>query len=67
MNPPGPRIIWTASAIGARVGVSADFVRDVLAEMPGSPVKRLGRRFFVVEDDLITFLRKLPTAPHSTS
>jgi len=50
-------IIWTASAIGQRVGVSADFVRNTLAKLPGSPVKQIGTRYCAVEADLIAFFR----------
>jgi hypothetical protein len=60
MSIPSSKIIWTAAAIGARVGASADFVRDTLANMPNSPVKRLDRRFYALEDDLIDFFRNLP-------
>ncbi len=51
------RIIWTASAIGRRIGTSADFVRDKLAKEPGSPVKVIGGRYCALEDDLIQFFR----------
>jgi hypothetical protein len=52
-----PRIIWTLPAIGARIGVGADFVRDTLAKQPGSPVREIGGRYYAFEDDLIAFLR----------
>lgn len=51
------RIIWTLPAIGKRIGVGADFVRDTLAKHPDSPVKELGGRYYVFEDDLMDFLR----------
>lgn len=51
------RIIWTAEAIGARVGVSADFVRDTLANVEGSPVKKIGTRYCAHEGDLLAFFR----------
>ncbi|NTH50922.1 DNA-binding protein [Agrobacterium rhizogenes] len=51
------RIIWTLPAIGQRIGVGADFVRDTLAKQPRSPIKELGGRFYAFEDDLIAFLR----------
>lgn len=51
------RIIWTLPAIGRRIGVGADFVRDTLAKQPDSPVKEIGGRYYVFEDDLISFLR----------
>jgi hypothetical protein len=51
------RIIWTLPAIGQRIGVGPDFVRDTLATQPGSPVKQIGGRYFAFEDDLIAFLR----------
>ena len=54
---PGPRVIWTASAIGARINVSADFVADTLAHLPGSPVKKIGTRYCAIEADLLDFFR----------
>jgi hypothetical protein len=51
------RIIWTLPAIGSRIGVGADFVRDTLAKQPGSPVKEIGGRFYAFEEDLVSFLR----------
>lgn len=51
------RIIWTLPAIGKRIGVGADFVRDTLAKQDGSPVKEIGGRFYAFEEDLIAFLR----------
>jgi hypothetical protein len=52
-----PKVIWTAKAIGGRIGVSADFVRDVLAKEPGTPIKQVGSRYCTVEQDLIDFFR----------
>lgn len=52
------RIIWTLPAIGRRIGVGADFVRDTLAKQPGSPVKEIGGRYYAFEEDLITYLRR---------
>jgi len=57
MKAPEPRIIWSLKAIGARIGVGADFVRDTLAKEPASPVKELGGRYYAFEDELIAFLR----------
>lgn len=51
------RIIWTLPAIGRRIGVGADFVRDTIAKQPGSPVKEIGGRYYAFEDDLLYFLR----------
>lgn len=51
------RIIWTLPAIGRRIGVGTDFVRDTLAKQEGSPVKEIGGRYYAFEDDLIAFLR----------
>ena len=51
------RILWTASGIGRRVGCSGDFVRNVLAAEPGSPVKRIGSRLYAFEGDLLAWLR----------
>jgi hypothetical protein len=60
-------IIWTASAIGRRIGVSADFVRDTLAKMDGSPVRQIGTRYCAVESDLIAFFRADPSETHSST
>ena len=51
------RIIWTLPAIGQRIGVGADFVRDTIAKLPGSPVREIGGRYYAFEEDLIAFLR----------
>lgn len=53
-----PRIIWTLSAIGRRIGCGPDFVRDTLANAENSPVRQIGNRFYVFEDELLSFLRK---------
>ena len=57
-KPGPPRIIWTLPAIGKRIGVGADFVRDTLMKQPGSPVHEIGGRYYAFEEDLITFLRR---------
>lgn len=54
---PAGRIIWTAEAIGKRLGCSADFVRDKLATEEGSPIKKIGGRFCVHEGDLMAWFR----------
>ncbi len=61
------KIIWTAKAIGARIGVGADFVRDTIAREPDSPIKALGSRLYVFEDALIDWLRhRAPNKPTKT-
>lgn len=57
-SPRRDRIIWTLPAIGRRIGVGADFVRDTIAKQPGSPVKEIGGRYYAFEEDLIAFLRR---------
>ncbi|MBP1856848.1 hypothetical protein [Rhizobium herbae] len=57
-RPSGSRIIWTLPAIGQRIGVGPDFIRDTLARQEGSPIKEIGGRYYAFEDDLIAFLRK---------
>ncbi|MCE3257933.1 MAG: hypothetical protein K0Q64_2016 [Nitrobacter vulgaris] len=52
------RIIWTLAAIGARIGVGPDFVRDTLAKQNGSPVKEIGGRYYAFEEDLMAYLRR---------
>lgn len=51
------KIIWTLPAIGRRIGVGADFVRDTLAKQEGSPIKEIGGRYYAFEEDLLDFLR----------
>lgn len=53
-----PKIIWGADAIGRRLGVSGDFVRDRLVREDGSPIKKKAGRYCVVEDDLVAFFRE---------
>lgn len=65
MTDPADRIIWTAGAIAQRVGRSADFVRDTLAKLPGTPVRQMRGRYYAFEAELLQFLRDKPTAPHS--
>lgn len=52
------RIIWTAEAIANRLGCSADFVRDKLANEEGSPIKKIGGRFCAHEGDLLAWFRR---------
>lgn len=54
------KIIWTLAAIGERIGVGPDFVRDTLAKQPGSPVKEIGGRYYAFEDDLMAYMRNPP-------
>lgn len=51
------KIIWTAAAIGQRIGCSADFVRSVVAREPGTPIKVMGKRLYVFERELMTWMR----------
>lgn len=60
------KIIWTAAAIGAKIGRGADFVRNTLAELPGSPVRRMGKQFYAFEAELIDFLRQGTRKPTNT-
>ena len=50
------RIIWTAKAIGRRIGCSEDYVRKTLANYDNSPVRRIGRRFYVMESELLRWM-----------
>lgn len=52
------RIIWTLPAIGQRIGVSADFVRDTLLQIENTPVRQLGGRYYCFEDELMMFMRR---------
>lgn len=60
------RIIWTADGIGARINTSADFVRDTLAKMPGTPVKQINGRYCAVESKLLEFFESTPADPTVT-
>jgi hypothetical protein len=51
------KIIWTAAAIGQRIGCSADFVRGVVAREPGTPIKVMGKRLYVFERELMSWMR----------
>lgn len=56
---PEQHILWTADAIGRRIGRSAAYVRRTLSQMEGTPVQRHGRgNFFAVEDELLAFMSK---------
>jgi hypothetical protein len=63
-------IIWTLPAIARRIGVGVDFVRDTLVKVPGSPVRKLGNRWYAVEDELLVFMKTgcahppIPTDSH---
>lgn len=57
LTPRRDRIIWTAAAIGRRIGRGEDFVRHVLAKLPRSPVKKIGGRLCVDEGELFAFLK----------
>lgn len=49
-------VIWTAAAIGRRIGRSADYVRRTLANMDGTPVRRHNRgNYYALENDLMLF------------
>lgn len=52
-------IIWTAAAIGRRIGRSADYVRRTLSRLEGSPVHREGSgNFYADERELMEFWRR---------
>ncbi|WP_404404909.1 hypothetical protein [Pelagibacterium halotolerans] len=51
------KIIWTAGGIAARLGCGEDYVRRTLAALPGTPIKKKGRRLYAFEDDLIAWMR----------
>lgn len=49
-------IVWTLGGIAAAVGRGPDFVRDRLAKMPGSPVKKIGGRWCARRSELVKFI-----------
>ncbi len=55
--PKRDRILWTAETIAKRIGSSADFVRDRLAQEPGTPVKKIGGRWCALESELLEFFK----------
>jgi hypothetical protein len=50
------RIIWTLPAIGRRLGRGRDFVA-ALAAKEGSPIRRHGRQYFVLEEELMDYMK----------
>jgi hypothetical protein len=52
------KIIWTAKAIGRRIGRSEDYVRKVLAHLPGSPIFKQGNRLYSFEHLLLAYLMR---------
>lgn len=54
-----PSIIWTAAGIGREIKCSPSFVRNTLAIMPGSPVNRMGRRYWAFADELTAFFEQM--------
>lgn len=52
------KLIWTADAIGARIGRSGKYVRNKLIDMPGTPVHKVDSRYYAYEDELIGFFHK---------
>lgn len=55
--------IWGAKAIGKSINRSADYVRDTLASMPGSPVRRMGREYYAIASELREFMRPAHSTP----
>jgi hypothetical protein len=53
----GPKLIWGATAIAARLGVSADFVRDRLVNEPDSPIVKRAGKYCAIEGELIDWFR----------
>ncbi|MGE0522037.1 MAG: hypothetical protein AB7O60_03250 [Variibacter sp.] len=58
-----PRFIWGAEAIARRIGTSSDFVRDTLAKIEGSPVRKIGHRYCAIEGELIDYFSSRPKTP----
>ncbi|HCO55166.1 MAG TPA: hypothetical protein DIT93_09130 [Pelagibacterium sp.] len=56
-RPKPDRIIWTAGGIAARLGCGEDFVRKTLALLPGSPIRKKGRRLYAFEGELIDWMK----------
>lgn len=50
------RIIWTLPAIGKRIGRGRDFA-EALAMMPDTPIRKQGRQYFVIETELIAYMK----------
>lgn len=58
------KIIWTAEAIGAKIGRSGAFVRRTLVSLEGSPVKQIGHTYCAHEDELMDFFRATSKKSH---
>jgi hypothetical protein len=56
-SPRPESVIWTLPAIARRLGVGVDFVRDTLAAVPGTPVRKIGGRWYALETELAEFMR----------
>ena len=50
-------VIWGCKAIGQAIGKSGDYVRDTLAKLPDTPVRRQGREYYARADELDAFFR----------
>lgn len=51
-----PRMVWGAKDIGRVIFRSENYVRKTLVKLDGSPVGKIGGRYFAVEDKLIAFM-----------
>jgi hypothetical protein len=56
--------IWGAKAIGKAINRSPDFVRDTLVKLPGTPVRRMGREYYAIADELRDFMRPARSTPN---
>ena len=53
-----PKVLWGLKAIADAANTTTEFVADVLAKEEGTPIRKIGRRYVVVEQDLLDFLRR---------
>lgn len=56
-RPKPDRILWTAGGIARRLNCGEDYVRRTLAVLPGSPIRKKGRRLYAFEDELLEWMR----------
>lgn len=53
-----PRVLWGLKSIAVALNVTIEFVADVLAKEEGTPIRKIGRRYVVIEQDLLDFIRR---------
>lgn len=58
LAPKHSKILWGCKAIAKSAGTTEEFIRNVIARGEGTPIRKIGRRYCVVENDLLDFIRR---------